>query len=306
MVKYFFDKLSQAIITLLIVMIVVFIATRATGSPEDIYVPLDATPEQRGVFMADLGLDKPLPEQFFYFAKEAARGNLGLSFATRQPVTDSIATRLPNTIRLALFTIAVTMIFGLALGILSALLRRTVLNKPFLTFFAVGHAIPGFFIIMLAIDLFGTRLGWLPVAGMGGIKNYILPGGLMGLLMSTNIALILRNSLIEVMDADFIKLARLKGLHERTVILKHALKNAIIPVIGLSSMMVSHQLTGTLIVESMYAWPGIGLLAYQAIINRDYATIQGLVIVMTLMVVGINLLTDVLYAIVDPRIRHQM
>jgi ABC-type dipeptide/oligopeptide/nickel transport system permease component len=129
---------------------------------------------------------------------------------------------------------------------------------------------------------------------------------LMGFLMSNSIALLLRNSLLEVQNEDFIKLARLKGLNEKIVILKHALKNALIPVIGMSSMMIAHQLTGTLIVESMFAWPGIGLLTYQSIINRDYAIVQGLVLIMALIVVGINLLADVVYAIVDPRIRRHI
>jgi ABC-type dipeptide/oligopeptide/nickel transport system permease component len=307
MVKYLFDKLIQAGITVLLVLVVVFIATRSTGSPEDIYVPLDATPEQYTAYIKGLGLDKPLPVQLWYFIKEAARGNLGISYATNQPVIRSVATRLPNTIRLALFTIVCTLLFAFCRGILSASLRRTILNRVYLFSFAVFQSIPNFFIIMLAMALFGVNLRWLPISGMsGGLKSYILPGVLMGFLMSNGMALMLRNSLIETQGEDYIKLARLKGLRERVVMLKHGLKNALIPVIGMSSMMIAYQLTGTIIVESMFAWPGIGLLTYQSIINRDYATVQGLVLIMTLIVVGINLLTDILYALVDPRIRrHQ-
>jgi ABC-type dipeptide/oligopeptide/nickel transport system permease component len=307
MAKYLFDKILQALMTVLLVLLVVFIATRATGSPEDIYVPLDAAPEQRAEFIAGLGLDKPLPQQFLYFIIEAAKGNLGKSYATNQPVVYSIATRIPNTIRLALFTIVCTLFFSFLNGILSAVLYKTPLNRVFLVSFAVLPSIPNFYIIMLAIALFGVKLRWLPVIGMNnGIKSYIMPGLLMGFLMSNGLALLLRNSLLEIQHEDFIKLARLKGLKEKVVILKHALKNALIPVIGMSSMMISHQLTGTLIVESMFAWPGIGLLAYQSIINRDYAMVQGLVLIMTLIVVTVNLLADVAYAVVDPRIRRHI
>jgi ABC-type dipeptide/oligopeptide/nickel transport system permease component len=307
MAKYLFDKVLQAGMTVLLVLLVVFIATRATGSPEDIYVPLDATAEQHQVYIANLGLDRPLPEQFLYFIKEAVRGNLGISYATNQPVIRSIATRLPHTIRLALVTIASTLFFCFLSGILSAMLQKTIWNRFFLFIFAIFQSIPNFFVIILAIALFGVHLKWLPIVGTnGGWKSYIMPGVLMGSLMSSGTALLLRNSLIDVQNEDFIKLARLKGLREKAVILKHGLKNALIPVIGMSSMMVAHQLTGTLIVESMFAWPGIGLLAYQSIINRDYAMVQGLVLIMTLIVVGVNLFADVLYALVDPRIRGQI
>jgi ABC-type dipeptide/oligopeptide/nickel transport system permease component len=139
---------------------------------------------------------------------------------------------------------------------------------------------------------------------MKGFSSYLLPGGLMGFLMSTHVALLLRNSLIDALSEDYIKLARLKGMRERVVILKHALKNALTPVIGMTSMMVAMQLTGNLIVESMFAWPGLGLLVYQSIINRDYATVQGTVVVMTLIIVCVNFLADLFYAAIDPRIMH--
>ena len=306
MLKYVVDKLIQSIATLLIVVIAIFLITRSTGSPEDIYIPMDATQEQREVYMANFGLDKPLPLQFVYFVKEALHGNLGNSYATRKPVMDSITTRFPNTVRLALSIMLVTTVLGFALGIISTLLRKTFLNKFFLSFFALCHAIPGFFVLMLAIDIFGVRLRVLPIAGNSGFASYILPSVTMGLLFSTNIALVLRNSMVEILDSEYIKLVKLKGMKEHNVILKHVLKNASIPVIGMLSMMLAMQLTGTMITETMFAWPGIGLLTYQSVMNRDYAMVQGLVVVMTLIVIVVNFLADILYAAIDPRIRGQV
>lgn len=306
MFKYVLDKLIQSFATLLIVVIAIFLITRATGSPEDIYIPMDATDEMRDVYMANLGLDKPLPLQFVFFVKEALHGNLGNSYATRKPVMDSIATRFPNTVRLALSIMLVTTVLGFAFGIVSTLLRKTVWNKFFLSFFALCHSIPGFFVLMIAIDVFGVRLRVLPIAGNSGLLSYILPSCTMGLLFSTNIALVLRNSMVEIMDSEYIKLVKLKGMKEHNVILKHVLKNASIPVVGMLSMMLAMQLTGTMITETMFAWPGIGLLTYQSIINRDYAMIQGLVVIMTLIVISVNFFADILYAAIDPRIRGQV
>jgi ABC-type dipeptide/oligopeptide/nickel transport system permease component len=304
--KYIVNRLGQAVFTLLLVSLIIFFAVRLSGSPVDVYVALDASEETRQNFIRQMGLDKPLYQQYIIFLGNALRGDLGRSFANKKLVTHLIADRIFNTLKLAGFTMTVSFLFGFVLGISSAVLRKTRFNKIFLAFFALGQSTPVFFVLMLSIALFGVKLGWLPIIGMkDGIKSYIMPGGLLGLILSTVIAFVLRNSLIDSFSSSYIMLARLKGLPEYKVVLKHALKNTITPIIGLTSVMLSRQLMGTLIVETMFAWPGLGLLSYQSIVYRDYVTIQGLVIVMTIFVIFVNFLADVTYAVIDPRIRKR-
>lgn len=305
MIRYITDKLIQSVITVLGVVIVVFVMIRLTGDPEEVYLPLDATPEMEEQYRQNLGLDQPIYVQFGIFLAKALEGDLGISYSTSRPVSESLSDRFPNTIRLALATALTALVLGILLGVVSAVLRKTLWNTFFLVFFAIGHSVPGFFALMAAVDIFGVTLGWLPIAGNEGFRSYIIPAATMGLLLATNIALVLRNSLIEVSSTEYMKYAALRGLKKKQIILKHGLRNAISPVIGMSSTILSRLLTGSLITETIMAWPGIGMLVYNSIIYRDFAMLQGAVLVMTFLVVLINFLSDVVYAAVDPRIRGE-
>jgi ABC-type dipeptide/oligopeptide/nickel transport system permease component len=307
MIRYLFRKVLQALITIIIVIVVTFFAVRITGDPVSKFVPADATPEDRQAYIARYGLDEPVGVQFLVYTGNLLKMDLGYSMSNKRPVTDVIGNRLMNTVRLALFTMITAVFFAVLLGTLSAVYQNRLIDRILLMAYAFGQAVPIFFLLLLAVIFFGVKLRWLPIMGMkDGLKSYIMPGGILGLILGLNMAQLLRNSMIEVLRSDYITLARLKGIPELTVIFKHSLKNAIIPMIALASMMFAYQLTGTMIVETIFSWPGLGNLAYFAVLNSDYPLVQALVLLMSFMIIFVNISTDLLYAVLDPRIRNNI
>lgn len=303
MARYLLKKLYQSIITVFLATLLIFVTIRLMGDPSVIYVPQTAEPEARQEFITRMGLDKPIVEQFFIYLAGLSHGDLGTSFSSKGPVLELIGSRLPNTLKLAGCTMFFTILLALAEGLTSALFRNKWPDKILMLFYSIGQSTPTFLLMIIGIHLFSVKLGWLPASGMEGIQSYIMPVTISSILLSTILAPILRAGMLDSLKCDYVKMARLKGVGEKSIILRHCLKNSIPAMLSMISVMFASQLTGTLIVESIFAWPGIGFLAYQSIMQRDFPTVQGLVIIMTIMVIIVNITADLIQAAIDPRIR---
>ena len=303
MTRFVIKKLYQSIITIFIATLLIFVVIRLMGDPSVVYVPQTADPEAKQEFITRMGLDKPVAEQFVMYIVGLLHGDLGESFSTKGPVSELIGSRLPNTLKLAGATMFFAILLAFIEGLLSVIYRNKFLDKILMLFYSVGQSTPMFLLMIVAIHIFSVKLGVLPASGMEGISSYIMPVGISSILLSTILAPILRASMLDSLKCDYVKMARLKGVGEKTIVVKHCLINSIPPMLSMISVMFASQLTGTLIVESIFAWPGIGFLAYQSIMQRDFPAIQGLVIVMTAMVIIVNIVADLIQAAIDPRIR---
>ncbi len=307
MARYFVYRLAAAIPVLFGVTLLVFFMVRLVpGDPISMMFANTAppTPEQREKISQQLGLDLPIQEQYVHFLSGAVRGDLGDSFRTRKPVFDEIAARLPNTLRLTFASLAIAVSIGVAAGVLAATFKGTWIDNLSMVIAIVGVSIPGFWLGLMLILLFSVRLGWLPVAGSGGIRHLILPAVTLGVLSSAVLARLTRSAMLEVLSNDYIRTARSKGLSEHVVVLRHALRNALIPMITIIGLQIGGLLSGAFIIEAVFGYPGIGLLAVNALKTRDFPVIQGVVLFVAVIYVVINIVVDVLYGVIDPRIRR--
>jgi peptide/nickel transport system permease protein len=304
MQRYILRRFFQALITLLAVSIIVFFLARLTGNPLHLLMPLDATEEDYRQAAKELGLDKPLPVQYGIFLVKAVKGDFGKSIRVGRPVSELLKIRVPNSLKLALAAIIVTALMAVPLGIIAAVKKGSFWDGLAQVIAVLGQSLPIFWVGIVFIFIFSVRLNLLPTSGMGGISHYILPAFTLGWALVAAIARLLRSSMLEVLDSEYIKMARIKGTPEGLVIWKHALKNALIPVVTFGGFYFAILLTGAVITETVFAWPGMGRLAYEAIMWRDFPVIQGVVLLATALVVTVNLLVDILYAYIDPRIRH--
>lgn len=250
-------------------------------------------------------LDKPLIVQYFSWLSESLQGNFGTSYKTGQPVLDEIVIRLPATIKLAIVSILVSLIIGIPLGIVAAIKQNSILDYICSTSAVIGVSIPNFWLALLLILVFSIYLDLTPVMGSGSVEHLILPSITLGTGMAAVTARLTRSSMLEVIRQDYVRTARGKGLSETTIVVRHAMKNALIPVITIIGLEIGHLLGGTVIVETIFAWPGIGKLLIDAISQRDIPLIQGCVIFITIMYVSVNLIVDLSYSILDPRIRYE-
>jgi peptide/nickel transport system permease protein len=303
MTRYIVHRLLQGIVLLCMVATIVFFLGRLTGNPVDLMLPEDATAEDRLSMIKALGLDGPLYQQFFIFAGNALHGDLGNSIRMREPAVDAFFSRLPNTLALIPWAILLAMGVGIPLGVLASLNRGNIVDRIAGTFAVLGIAIPGFWLGILLIFIFSVQLGWLPSGRMGGPEHYVLPVITLGAFLIAGFMRLVRSSMLEVMDSEYVKLARIKGLSEFVVIWKHCLRNALIPVLTLWGVFIGNLITGAIITETVFAWPGIGRLTYEAVIFRDFPLLQAVIILKSMLILSINLVVDILYAYVDPRIR---
>jgi peptide/nickel transport system permease protein len=297
MQRYIVQRLLQGMIVLILVATIVFFLGRLTGNPVDLMLPEDATQEDRQALITTLGLDRPLYEQFSLFISHAVQGDLGTSIRYRQPTVALFFSRLPNTLQLVPATLVLSLALALPLGILAALHRGTVLDK-------LAGILPSFWLGIVLIYVFSVQLGWLPSARMGGPEHYVLPTITLGAFLVAGFMRLIRSSMLEVLDSEFVKLARLKGLAERIVVLKHCLRNALIPVLTLFGVLLAQLVTGAIVTETVFAWPGVGRLTFEAVIFRDYPLLQAVIILDATLVLLITLGVDILYAYIDPRIRY--
>lgn len=300
---YIVRRLFQGIVLLVIVTTIVFAVGRLTGNPVDLLLPEEASEEERQAMIKTLGLDGPVLEQFVVFIKGAVQGDLGVSIRYRQPAVDVFFSRLPNTLLLMPAAMLLAIFMAIPLGILSALRRGRLTDRVSGTIAVLGIATPNFWLGILLIYVFSVQLGWLPSSRMGDWSHYVLPTITLGTFLVAGFMRLIRSSMLDILDSEFVKLARIKGLSETKVVWKHCLRNALIPVLTLWGVFMGGLVTGTIVTETVFAWPGIGRLTYEAVIFRDYPLLQAVVIMDAVLILAINLVVDILYAYVDPRIR---
>jgi peptide/nickel transport system permease protein len=303
MKRYIARRLMQGVVLLFMVATIVFFLGRLTGNPVDLMLPEDATAEDRAQLVQTLGLDGSLGDQFLIFFGKALQGDLGNSIRMKQPAVEAFFDRLPNTLVLIPWALLLGMALGIPLGVVAALNRGGWLDRAAGTVAVLGVAMPSFWLGILLIFVFSVELGWLPSSRMGGPEHYILPVITLGAFLVAGFMRITRSSMLEVMESEFVKLARIKGLSETTVVWKHCLRNALIPVLTLWGVFVSNLITGAIVTETVFAWPGVGRLTYEAVIYRDFPLLQAVIILKSILILTLNLGVDILYAYVDPRIR---
>jgi ABC-type dipeptide/oligopeptide/nickel transport system permease component len=296
-------RLLQGLVLLLLVATVVFVLGRLTGNPADLMLPEDATAADRARLIEALGLDGSLMTQYRAFIGSAVRGDLGTSLRMRQPAVDVFLSRLPNTLALIPWALLLAMLVGIPLGVVAALNRGRFLDRAAGTIAVLGIATPGFWLGIVLIFLFSVELGWLPSGRMGGPEHYVLPVITLGTFLTAGFMRLTRSSMLDVLESEYVKLARIKGLSEPVVIWKHCLRNALIPVLTLWGVFVGNLITGAIVTETVFAWPGVGRLTYEAVIYRDFPLLQAVIILKAILILSINLVVDILYAYVDPRIR---
>ena len=304
MQRYIFIRLVQAALTLWLLSLAVFLSVHLTGDPAAYLLGPELGNLEYEQLKKNLGLDRPLIVQYGDFLADIVRADFGKSPIMGRQARDVLFERLPATLELASAAFLLSIVVGIPLGILSAVKRDTIVHN-FGKFFAVlGIAAPSFWVAIMGILLFGAILGWLPTYGRGGIEHFILPAFVLGWASMAGMVRLGRSSMLEVLDSEYVKFARIKGLAERMVIYKHALKNAVIPVLTFSGLTLAGLLNGSVAVEVVFAWPGIGRLMLQGIQQRDFPIVQATVLAAGFFYVVTALFVDILYAYVNPRIRY--
>lgn len=294
----------DGLIVILGVVIVVFIVTRMIGDPVDIMLPLEATAEQRAAFEAQLGLDKPIVEQFFDYFWDLTRFDFGTSLWLDRPALEVVFERLPITLLLVVTSIVLATVIAIPLGMIAALNPGGFIDRITVILSLVALSLPQFWLGLLLIVLFSVTLGWLPTGGAGSLPHLILPAITLALPAMTRLVMIVRSQMIDELNAQYIKTSEAKGLSQFRIVGVHAMRNAAVPVLTLVAWEFIRILSGyTVVVETVFAWPGLGLLALQAIQRQDLVLLQAIVFVIAVMVVVINLGVDVIYKTIDPRIK---
>lgn len=304
MIQFLVRRFILLVVTLWAVSILVFTMSRVTGDPREMFLNRGVTKEMWDAWGKEMGLEKPLPIQYLVWASKAARGDLGDSLWERRSVTKSIFEKMPATLQLGLSTFLFSVILGVPLGVLSAV-RRGTFADYFGRFIAVtGQALPPFWIGLVLILIFSVWLGWLPAAKKGGIDTFILPTITLGWLFAASILRLVRSSMLSVLDEEYIKLARAKGVSGTSVVWKHAFKNAAAAPLTYSGLLLAGLFTGTVVTESVFGWPGVGRLSVDAVIQNDFPMLAGIVLIFTLLFIIGNLLVDIILALIDPRVRY--
>lgn len=290
---------------MLVISLIVFLLARLSGDPLHIMLPEEATAEDYAAAATQWGLDKPLPLQYLAFLGNALRGDLGKSIRLRRPTLELVLERLPATLQLAGASIAVSLLIAIPIGVLSAVRRDSPLDYVGKVIALLGQSMPSFWLGIVLIWVFAVMLGWLPASGRGGPKHYILPAIALGWYQVAAVMRLVRSAMLDVMDSEYVKLARIKGVAERSVVWKHCLRNAAIPPLTYIGFVVAVLLTGSVVIETVFSWPGIGLLAIDAVRYRDFPLVQTIVLIYAAKFVLINLVVDMLYVYLDPRIKYQ-
>ncbi|WNC13843.1 nickel ABC transporter permease [Brevibacillus brevis] len=272
------------------------------GDPIRIMLGENATAEQVHALREQLGLNRPLAAQYVHYMSSVLQGDLGTSFKTGRPVLTEIMERFPATVKLAASGMLLAILIGITMGILAAKFKDTLLDFSAMSIATLGVSVPSFWLGILLIMLFTVKLGWFPIAGGTGLRDLVLPAVTLGVLASTVISRLTRAGMVEVLSFDYIRTARAKGLGEGAVLFIHAFRNAMIPVVTIVGLQIASLLGGTVIIERVFDWPGLGSLAISAIASRDFPLVQGIILFIGVMFVLINMLVDVLYSVIDPRI----
>jgi glutathione transport system permease protein len=306
MLNFLAKRLLGLLPTLLIVAVLVFLFVHMLpGDPARLAAGAEADEATVALVRADLGLDKPLPQQFVNFFSKVVHFDFGTSTRSKRPVSTEIAERFMPTLWLTIASMVWAVIFGMTIGIVSAVWRNQWPDRIGMTLAVSGISFPAFALGMLLMEIFSVKLGWLPIVGDGSWQSYILPSITLGAAVAAVMARFTRASFVEVMNEDFVRTARAKGVHEPVVIVKHCLRNAMIPVVTMMGLQFGFLLGGSIVVEKVFNWPGLGRLLVDAVEMRDYPVIQAEVLLFSLEFIVINLIVDVLYAVINPTIRFK-
>jgi peptide/nickel transport system permease protein len=279
--------------------------TRLSGNPVHLLLDVNATQRDLEILTRHLGLDKPWPVQYGLYVKNIVQGDFGRSVLTRRPVVEHIWERLPATVELGFVAMFMSIAIGIPIGVYSAVRRGSLLDGGARVFAVLGQSMPPFWLGLMLILFFGVILGILPAGGRGSLQHLLLPAFTLGYFTSAAIMRLTRSSMLEVLGADYIKFARLKGLHDQVVLWKHGLKNALLPVITFAVMLFVQFLGGAVVTETVFAWPGLGRLILESITTRDYPIVQAGVLVLSALYLTGNLLVDLLYSWLNPKIRYR-
>lgn len=306
MYQYVIRRLLLTIPVVIGVSIIVFgIIRLLPGDPAQALAGVQATPEYVEQVRERYGLDEPVHVQYWSFVTSLVQGDLGQSTFSKRPVTTELSERFPRTFLLASVALFIATVVGVSAGIISATRRNSIFDNVSMFVALVGVAAPVFWLALMLQLLFSVQLGWLPATGMGSVAHLVLPSITLGMASAALMARITRSSMLDVLRQDFITTARAKGLAERVVIYKHALKNALIPVVTVLGLQFGILLGGAVLTETVFAWPGVGRLLVDSILRRDYPVVQGTVMLLAFLFVIINLVVDIIYAFLDPRIHYQ-
>jgi len=302
--RYLLKRLWQTIYVAVGISLISFFFIHLSGDPVMLMAPQDASMAEIEKLREQLGFNDPLYVQYWRFASRAVQGDLGVSLYHRVPAIDLIFQRLPASLELAVAAMLMALVVSIPLGILSAVKRGSVWDVASMLGALFGLSMPHFWLGIMMVLLFSVTLGWLPTSGRGTLAQLIMPSLALGLSLMAMFARLTRSVMLEVLSLDYVRTARAKGLKERVVIGKHALKNALIPLVTVAGMQFGFLIGGTVIIETVFAWPGVGRLVVQAIFSRDYPLVQAAVLVLAVLFVSINLLVDLIYLYLDPQITY--
>jgi len=306
MLQYIAKRLLGLLPTLLIVGLLVFLFVHLLpGDPARLAAGPDATPETVDLVRKDLGLDRPMPEQFLRFMNGVAHWDFGRSLRTKRPVAEEIGDRFWPTFWLTVWSMAWSVVFGMVIGVLSAVWRNRWPDRVGMTLAVSGISFPAFALGMVLMQVFSVQLGWLPTVGNDTWRHYLLPSLTLGAAVAAIMARFTRSSFVDILGEDYVRTARAKGLDEPHVVVKHAMRNALIPVVTMMGLQFGFLLGGSIVVEKVFNWPGLGRLLVDAVDMRDYPVIQALVLLFSLEFILINLIVDVLYGVINPVIRYR-
>jgi peptide/nickel transport system permease protein len=303
MLRYVAGRLLQAIIAVFGVLTIVFIVMRFSGDPTLLLVPEGASQEYIDALRQELGFDRPVIEQYFDYLSSLSRLDLGVSVVQRIPAFDIVAARIPYTVLLAAGALTIAIGAGIPIGVAMAVWRGGWLERALAVAVLTGQSMPTFLSGILLILVFGVMLGWFPTSGAGDLKALVLPSIALGALSMSTFARMARTSIVDELGKDYVRAGRARGLSLAGIVCRHVLRNAAIPVVTIAALEIGNLLAGAVIVETVFAWPGIGQLAIQSIQSRDFLVVQVIVLLISLVYVATSLLADVAYAIIDPRIR---
>lgn len=300
---YILRRLIQAVLTLLVISVVVFLSLHATGDPAALLAPLDAKSAEVEALRVRLGLDRPLYVQYLSFLGKALRGDMGNSFRFRQPTMPLVLTHLSRSLQLVIPAAALACLIAIPLGVVAAIRRNTPYDALILGAALIGQATPIFLMSILLMWVFAVHLRWLPASGRGSLACFVLPVASIVAFDLAILTRLTRSSMLEVLGEDYVRTARAKGLRERAVLVRHVLRNAGIAIASLVGLEIASMLSGVLVVETIFAWPGLGKLMYDAVLQRDIPLVMAGTMVVAVTVVLLNLSVDFTYVLLDPRIR---
>lgn len=303
MTRFLVTRVWHSLLSVVAITLVVYLMLNASGDPASMLLPDTASPEAVQQVRQALGLDDPLYLRYLHFLANAVRGDLGDSFTYKRPALSIVWSHVPATAQLALAGMIVALLISVPLGVLAARHQGTPLDRLVLAVALLGQSVPVFWLGMLGILVFSVKLGWLPTGGRGSLAHFVLPALTLGWFANGLMARLVRSSMLEVLSQDYVRTAQSKGLADRSVVIKHALRNAAIPVVTVAGLQLAAMMGGTVVTEIVFSWPGVGRLTLDAISGRDYPVAMTAILFIAFVFIVVNFVVDVAYTLIDPRVR---